>query len=143
MAKGKAVVLVTNNLKALEKYKDHPSIGVEFIDGGYYEVLVAARDRIYAGWHLLSHPQASNLKPNQCPYKTIMISEHIQADDHLRDFEYIEMVFEAYRKHMNGSTQLPVWTEKCSRDFMTVDLDIVESAFNSSMLKQAMLAYGN
>ena len=65
----KAAVLVTNNPKALEKYKDDPKIGVEFIENGdFYAVLTTVRDHIYSGWHLLSHPQASNLKPNQSPY---------------------------------------------------------------------------
>ncbi len=137
----KAVVLVTNNPKALEKYKDDPLVGVEFIDGDYLGVLTAVRDHVYAGWHLLSHPQASNLKPSQSPFKTILVSEHVQADDHMRDYEYIEFVFEAYRKHMQGRTQGPIWTERVAKDFMTVDLDIVESALNSCMLKQQMMAY--
>lgn len=138
---GKAVVLVTNNPKALEVYKDDPYVDVDFLeDGDYLSVLVKVRDRVYAGWHLLSHPQASNLKPNQCPFKTILISEKIAANDPMRDVELIETALFGYEKLTRGMVP-PQWKEKPTRDFMTVDLSVVQSALESSLLKQQIMCY--
>ena len=137
----KAAVLVTNNPKALEKYKDDPKIGVEFIENGdFLAVLTAVRDHVYDGWHLLSHPQASNLKPNQSPYKTVLVSEDIQAADHNQDVEYIEYALYNVEKLTRGMAP-PAWREKVLPDFMTVDLDVVESAINSSLLKQLIMSH--
>ena len=137
----KAAVLVTNNPKALEVYKDNPKIGVEFIDDGdYLAVLTRVRDLIYSGWHLLSHPQASNLKPCQSPYKTILVSEDIEASDYEMDVEYIEYALYNYEKMTRGMIP-PAWREKVLPDFMTIDLDVVESAINSSLLKQLIMSH--
>ena len=138
---GKPVVLVTNNPKALEVYKNSDTVGVEFLENGsYLEVLEKVRDRVYSGWHLLSHPQASNLKPNQSPYKTVLISDRIEADEFERDVEYIEMALHNYAKLTRGMIP-PAWREKVLPDFMTIDLDVVESALNSSLLKQLIMSH--
>ena len=141
MVAGKAAVLVTNNPKALQVYKDNPDIGVDFIEGGdYLAVLTRVRDLVYSGWHLLSHPQASNLKPNQSPYKTVLVSEKIQADEYEKDVEYIEYALHNYEKLTRGMIP-PAWREKVLPDFMTIDLDVVESALNSSLLKQLIMSH--
>ena len=138
---GKPVVLVTNNPKALEVYKNSDTVGVEFLENGtYLDVLEKVRDRVYAGWHLLSHPQASNLKPNQSPYKTVLISDRIEANEFERDVEYIEMALHNYSKLTRGMIP-PAWREKVLPDFMTIDLDVVESALNSSLLKQLIMSH--
>ena len=138
---GKPVVLVTNNPKALKVYENSDTVGVEFLENGtYLDVLTAVRDHVYAGWHLLSHPQASNLKPNQSPYKTVLISEKIKADEHHQDVEYIEYALHNYEKLTRGMIP-PAWREKVLPDFMTIDLDVVESALNSSLLKQLIMSH--
>ena len=65
---GKAVTIVTNNPMTYNKYKDDAKIGVEYLENGsYYDVVITTRNRIQSGWRLLTHPQASNLKPTESP----------------------------------------------------------------------------
>jgi len=136
---GKKAVLVTNNPKALAVYKDDAMVGVDFLEtGSYLDVYLRVRDRIHGGWHLLSHPQASNLKPMQCPFKTVLISEKIAVQDLTADIHLIESAIAGYEKLSRGMTP-PVWAEKPMRDFMTVDLDVVESALKSTYLRQLMM----
>ena len=135
----KKFVLVTNNPKALIRYQDHPAIGVEYLEGqGFLDVLVRVRDLVHGGFHLMSHPQASNLKPNQCPYKTVLVSCGREAQPFDRDVEMIESAIAAVKKFTKGM-EPPVWTEKALRDFETIDLSVVESALNSSILKQMII----
>lgn len=137
---GKAVCMVTNNPKAYAAHKDNPFVDVDYFENGSYEdVVTRVRDRVFSGWHLLTHPQASNLRPCQCPFKTILISDKIKANPFQTDIEYVTNMMESFQKHMEGKAA-PVWTEKVLPDFMTVDLDIVESALNSCALKQKMLS---
>lgn len=134
----KAFLLVTNNSKAQEKYREHPAIGVEYLaDGSYLDVLIRVRDMIHEGWHLMSHPQASNLKPNQCPWKTVLIAKDIEAQPFARDIEMIEQSISAWHKFTKGMAA-PKWPESALRDFRTVDLSVVESALDSSLMQQLL-----
>lgn len=134
----KTYLLVTNNRKALDKYGNHVYIGVEYLEeGDYLAVLIRVRDRIHRGWHLLTHPQASNLKPLQCPYKTILISKGRAAQGMERDIELIENSIAAYHKFTKGMTP-PNWTEKALLDFQTVDLSVVDSAVESPLMQQML-----
>jgi hypothetical protein len=131
--------LVTNNSKVLSEYTENTDISVDYlIAGNFLEVLIRVRDRIQSGWHLLSHPQASNLKPNQCPYKTILISQDIAAESFARDEELIELAISAYHKFTDGMVP-PQWNNKANEDFKTVDLSVINSAVNSSLMHQMML----
>lgn len=132
-------VLVTNNPKAADVYKFNAKIGVEYLtDRSYLDVLICVRDRVYEGWHLVTHPQASNLKPNQCPYKTVLISSGREVQDFARDVELIESAISACHKFTDGM-EPPRWHEKALRDFRTVDLSVVESALESPLLRQMLM----
>lgn len=136
---GKNFLLVTNNNKAGEAYREHAHIQVEYLEGqGYLQVLLRSRDLVHRGWRLMSHPQASNLKPNQSPYKTILLSQGRQAQPQAREVELIEAAISAYDKFTRGMTP-PTWSGRALADFQTVDLAVVESAINSSLLQHMML----
>jgi hypothetical protein len=135
----KKYVLVTNNPKADDVYKSNAAIGVEYLtNASYLDVLIRVRDRVYDGWSLMTHPQASNLKPNQCPYKTILISRDREGQDFARDVELIETAISGYHKFTDGM-KAPCWGEKALGDFMTVDLSVVESALGSSLMRQMLM----
>ena len=134
----RAYEFVTNNRKVFLKYENHPYIGVEYWkDWDFLDVLIRVRDRIHTGGHLMSHPQASNLKPNQCPYKTILIARDRAAESFLRDIELIENSIFAYHKFTKGMTA-PCWDQKTLEDFQTVDLSVAESAVNNSLMQQML-----
>ena len=87
----KAVYIVTNNPMVNEKYKNDPAIGVEFLEGGaYIDVLMNVRNKVQSRWRLLSHPQASNLKPTESPFKSILVTEKFEVYDYLKEVELIE-----------------------------------------------------
>lgn len=66
--------IITNNQMCLVKYGDQ--IQVEYLDGqSYMDVLVKVRDYIQNGWCLETHPMTGSLKPNQTPYKSVMVSD--------------------------------------------------------------------
>ncbi len=130
----KKFLLVTNNGKALEIYENHAEIGVDYLEeGSYLDVLIRVRDLVHEGWHLMSHPQASNLKPHQSPCKTVLLSSGREAQPFSRDVEMVESSIEALHKFTRGMT-LPNWPEKTLRDFQTIDLSVVESAIPRALM---------
>ena len=135
----KIYLLLSNNPMAAEKYREDRDIELSYHEeDSFRDVLVRARDLIHRGWHLMTHPQASNLKPNQCPYKTVFLSKGRAAESEEREIELIEAAIAAVDKFTRGM-QAPRWTEKALRDFQTVDLSVIESALNSSLLHQIIL----
>ena len=43
-------------------------------DKSFREILVEARDMVYAGHTLYTHPLAGSVKPNETPYKSLIVS---------------------------------------------------------------------
>ena len=47
---------------------------VDFEHITYRQVLVKTRDFVYAGYRLYTHPLSGSVKPNETPYKSVVIS---------------------------------------------------------------------
>ncbi|MEG1972852.1 MAG: GrdX family protein [Oscillospiraceae bacterium] len=128
--------IVTNNEKVFEKYKVY--MDVEYLkDEGYLSVLTKARDLVHSGAHLLTHPLSGSLKPNQTPYKSILMTMDegkAVALEPYKEVMLIENSMEAYFKFTKGR-ETPHWTEKIKNDFMTIDLSLITSAVKNPMLQ--------
>ena len=119
--------IVTNNSLCRDKYQE--LIPVDFLEGkGYMDVLPAVRDYIQKGWRLETHPMTGSLKPNQTPYKSIMVSDLPREQEEFYSQEMtIENSILSCRKFLEIK-QTPNWTEEIRKDFMIVDLSLIEGA---------------
>ena len=119
--------IVTNNSLCRDKYQEQ--IPVDFLEGkGYMDVLLAVRDYIQKGWRLETHPMTGSLKPNQTPYKSIMVSDLPREKEEFYSQEMtIENSILSCRKFLEIK-QTPNWTEEIRKDFMIVDLSLIEGA---------------
>ncbi len=81
------MILITNN----PKVKNDETIRClkEYVDGSYRDVLIAVRDRVHKGHKLLSHPLSGSVKPNETPYKSVLISKEA-GDMDLDSLQIIE-----------------------------------------------------
>jgi len=106
---------------------------VLFVEASYLEILYKTRNMIHRGHRLLTHPLAGSLKPNQTPYKSIMLSEqHGKSED--ESIVMIENCIMSAEKFLRQKA-MPLWTEKIQKDFRTIDLSLMENAAKSPMLK--------
>jgi hypothetical protein len=64
-------VLVTNN--PLVQAQCRSGFKVEFLDTDLLGVLIHVRDRVHKGYRLLTHPLSGSVKPNESPYKSVLI----------------------------------------------------------------------
>lgn len=128
-------VMVTNNSKCNEKWKDQ--IQVDYCEEwGYLDVLTVARDYIHQGYFLLTHPLAGSVKPNQTPFKSIILStESLEGAQDFRDLILIEESIASYHKFMKNHP-LPKWSEKSVDDFRTIDLSLMEGAMSNPIINR-------
>mgnify|MGYP003373728258 FL=1 len=87
-------ILVTNNDRVYEKYKDQMKV---ILLDGYEDVLIKVRDLVYDKHVLLTHPQASSLKPNQTPYRSVVVYPKGE-EDNIKDIMLIDKCIQVYQE---------------------------------------------
>lgn len=119
-------MVVTNNKMLVEKYGGR--LDISFIDGQYIDVLKSVRDMIHKGVKLMTHPLMGSVKPNETPYRSIIIKAGTTLD--VESLEIIEssiVVTERFQKD-----NMPIcWSEQVLEDFRFVDLRLFEGALES------------
>ncbi len=115
--------LITNNDRVYEKYKNQ--LTVILLDT-YEEVLVKVRDMVYDRHVLLTHPQASSLKPNQTPYRSIVVYPK-ENEDNTKDIMLIEKCMQVFGEWQEIALTPDKYEEKVANDFKTIDLSIIDS----------------
>ena len=90
----------------------------------FREILVEARDMVYAGHILYTHPLAGSVKPNETPYKSVIVS----LAPHGFDAQHGEMIANAiavFDKFKPLERQHP---ESVLRDFQLIDYTLLAGA---------------
>lgn len=120
-------IIITNNLYVYEKYKEDKEM-IYKEDFSYLEILDFVRDKIHDGHELLTHPLSGSIKPNETPYKTIMISkEKGELDqDGLRILEESVLIV----KKFISDKPTPNWVERVLDDFRVIDLSLIENVID-------------
>ena len=118
-------MIVTNNDWVLNKYKD--SLNVIYIDGSFKDVLIAVRDKLHLGHELLTHPLGGSVKPDETPYKSIIITDN-KDNLNINSIYMIENAIITYDKF--NKDKLNNLTEKIKEDLKLIDLTVLESALN-------------
>lgn len=118
-------IIITNNPLVKEKYNN--DFSVEYYNLGFLELLELVRDKIHLGYKLLTHPLSSSVKPNETPYKTIVVASGDKLDE--ESLLIIENSILTAKKLIND-TGLPKWKKSILDDFQVVDLSIIEGALN-------------
>ena len=123
-------LLVTNNQLCFQKYKK--TIRVDFLEeGSYLDVLIKVRNYVQSGYRLETHPLAGSIKPNQTPYRTVLLSDG--SLDEKEQTEHELMIEDAVlmTRQFLLKKPLPLWAEDILDDFRLVDLDLIGSAIDT------------
>lgn len=122
----KKFFIITNNPLVREKLSRHCRI--EFFEASYMDMLKKAKDYIYAGHVLLSHPLSGSIKPNETPYKSIMIS----CEPGTTDFESVHIIEKSIETCGKFVDRGIVYKPEVYEDFQLVDKTLIESALPSA-----------
>ncbi len=117
--------LITNNPEVITKTKyDGPVIEVK---GNYIEVCLKVRDLLHLGYPLLTHPLSGSVKPNETPYKSVLVGNTIGK----LDIEGIQVIEETINTIKKLGLACKTLDEKTNEDFKIIDADLI-----SHVLKQ-------
>jgi hypothetical protein len=120
--------IITNNVLVNDKYNGKMDI-VYLDDFSYLDVLTFVRDKVHKGHQLLTHPLSGSVKPNETPYKSVVIS----IDEGSLDIESLEIIEESInvaKKFIDGK-KTPKWTEEILDDFKLIDFNLIDGAIQS------------
>lgn len=121
-------MIITNNPSVFEKYAERRK--VEYMEGKtYMEVLEHVRDMLHAGHTLLTHPLSGSVKPNETPYKSILVSLETKETLDRDGILIMEDAILTVRKFL-GNFPTPNWTERVLDDFRVVDLSLMENTID-------------
>lgn len=119
--------IVTNNDYVRDKYKDDfDMIYVDKVDN-YTGVLLKARDLIHKGYKLLTHPLSGSVKPNETPFKTIILEKGKGLDQD--GLIIIEEAIGTINKFLNIE-KTPDYNERVIDDCKVIDLSIIDNTIN-------------
>ncbi|MEG1603216.1 MAG: GrdX family protein [Cloacibacillus sp.] len=104
---------------------------LDYLDGGALDVLKAGRDLIHLGWELLADPLYGNFKPNQQPYRSLILKKDniVTMPLNMESLNLIENAIEIYK----GASRLTMpgdLPEKTDDDFRYLDFVLLEETFH-------------
>ncbi len=118
------IKIITNNYLIFRLYSnDYPVI---YKKKSYKEILKLARDYVHKGHKLLTHPLSGSVKPNETPFKTILISSFL-GDLDMKSLSIIEKSIETADKFEEVVND---YSENIERDFMEIDLSLIKNVIN-------------
>lgn len=118
-------ILITNNKYVYDKYKDKFEI-VYDENFTYLDVLEYVRNQVHDGHELLTHPLSGSVKPNETPFKSVIISEKKGVLD-FNSLKIIEDSIATYKKFQSIRPTFD-WPEGILDDFMVIDLSLIDNA---------------
>jgi len=123
-------MVITNNKLVLEKYN---TLNTQLIEKDLLEIMRFVRDKIHLGHKLLSHPLAGSVKPNETPFKSILIS---QKKDESLDYQSLKIIEDSIQmsESLIKSKNMRKWPSRIIEDFALIDLDLITSAIESAQI---------
>jgi hypothetical protein len=112
--------ILTNNPLTAEKY---PTVSV-FHDTTVEDIFKAARDSIHMGALILGHPLSGSVKPNESPFKSLVLS---RPGDEL-DMQSLQLIEGALAVLYKLGIKNRAYPERAMEDFKVIDLDLLDSA---------------
>jgi len=113
-------ILVTNNPMVESQYKN--MYQVEYLEVDLLGVLTHVRDCVHKGYKLLTHPLSGSIKPNESPYKSVLISDNSGVTD-AQSVSIIEECIQTAQKFPSKHI-----IEEYLYDLQTIDLTLIQSA---------------
>lgn len=118
-------MIITNNNKVYEEFKNDYNIYYE--ECSFKDILLYTRNKIHEGHIILTHPLSSSIKPNETPYKSILISDNKKSLDY-KSLNIIENAILTYEKFQKDANHTIILNDRIKDDFKTIDLSIIKSA---------------
>lgn len=121
-------IIYTNNPLVNERLSKQ--YNVEYLeDKSYLDVLKTTRDKVHLGYSLETHPLSGSIKPNETPYKSLVIGKSGDKLD-LKSIYMIEDSIQVATKFLNDQKPRK-YSDSIYQDFQVIDYDLISNAIGS------------
>lgn len=121
-------ILITNNPLVNKKYRCMDKIYLK--NASLKDVLIQVRDEIHRGANLLTHPLTGGIKPDESPFKSILIQKRSESSLDLESLNIISSAIEVAEKFLRDSC-VKKYNANIIKDFQTIDFAMIESGIKS------------
>ncbi len=120
-------LILTNNPLVPACMEGKGKFTIRFLaEKNFREILVLARDMVYAGHTLYTHPMAGSVKPNETPYKSLIVSVEPHGFDGTHG-ELMSNAIAVFDKFTPIGWELE---ERILKDFQLIDYTLLAGAIN-------------
>jgi len=91
------------------------------------DVFLAVRNAVHMGARIISHPLSGSIKPNESPYKSVVITVATSKLD-IKSLNIIEDAISTLTHLIEKNHN---YDESVLDDFRIIDLDLIKSTFDS------------
>ena len=113
-------MIITNNPLVKEKLGEEYHVE--------YEELKKVQKMIFQGYRLLTHPLSGSVKPNETPYKSVMLSETPEG----LDAQAMQIIASAIQACGKFQFKSDLYKPQVYADFQLVDYTLISSALPSA-----------
>jgi hypothetical protein len=114
-------IIITNNPLIVAK-----TVQCNYMKGSLKDVLIKGRDYIHSGYKLINHPLYGSLKPNETPYRTLILYSDNSKNN--LDFKSLELIENAILSTEKFHFDSKFYSKEILNDFQVLDYSLVESA---------------
>jgi hypothetical protein len=123
-------MIITNNKLVVDNYKSETTC---YLEKDLLEIMKFVRNKVHLGHRLLSHPLAGSIKPNETPYKSILIS---QKEEKNLDYDSLKIIEDSIQmtESLIKNKKMRKWPDRILKDFSLIDNDLITSAIESAQV---------
>ena len=110
--------ILTNNPAVVSMYPMESCM----ISGNVMDVFIAVRNAVHKGARIISHPLSGSIKPNDSPYKSIVIT----VSTGKLDVKSLNIIEDAISVLSRLTIKNRDYDESVLEDFRIIDLDIIK-----------------
>lgn len=120
----RSIAIISNNPTV-----DLASTDIQVAEYGAVPVLERARDMVHLGHHLLTHPFAGSVKPNENPFKSVVITKSNFGVDY-QSVQIIEGCLEVARRMLKERPYRD-FPPQVMQDLQLIDKSLLDSGLES------------
>jgi len=122
--------IVTNNPQVQEHFGERHQI--HWIEGNYLAVLEFVRDEVHRGYPVLTHPLSGSIKPNETPYKSILLDTEKDQEISSSVIMIEDSIITA-KKFIEIRDRTVGLRQDLLQDFQEIDYQLIKSGIESAL----------
>ena len=101
------------------------AVSSEYVDGSSLDVLIHVRGLVHSGSIILTHPLCGNLRPNQQPFRSVIVD----AESRAVDLDSLSIIESAVNVYQSSKLVFPKdFDDKTRADYAYIDSELMRES---------------